>query len=275
MMNPTLKANAQTCSRASEQEGADAWLRDLDELAQRAGRLFKKPFGAFESRGHAYALPRYIYLGQRGGGDPIRLGIFAAIHGDEPQGALAISQLARALEQNPELGQGYALYLYPVCNPTGLEDGTRHSRTGKDLNREFWRNSPEPEVRSLETEIWTHAFHGIINLHSDDTSDGLYGFVNGEVLARYLVEPALQAAEEFLPRNTRRKIDGFPAHRGVIGECYPGVLQAPAGLVQPPFEITLETPHTAPLELQVLAFRAALSSILVEYRQLMAIAQNI
>jgi hypothetical protein len=127
----------------------------------------------------------------------------------------------------------------------------------------------------LETEIWTHAFDGIINLHSDDTSDGLYGYVAGAVMSENLLEPALREAEQFLPRNRRRQIDGFAARNGIITESYPGVLRAPGNLQRPPFEITLETPQKAPLHRQVEAFSAALQTILVEYRYLMAIAQNI
>jgi protein MpaA len=250
-------------------------LSRFDSLAAQSSYFFAKPFGELESAGQSYTLPRYIFLGPKGGGDLIRIGVFASIHGDEPQGALALLHLAAALDRDPELAKGYALFFYPVCNPTGFEDGTRLSRSGKDLNREFWKGSSEPEVQLLETEIWTHAFHGIINLHADDTSQGLYGFVNGTVLSQHLVEPALQAGEKFLPRNAGRRIDGFSADRGIIYECYHGVLQAPAGLHQPPFEITLETPHHAPLDLQINAFEAALKTILVQYRHLMAIAQGI
>jgi hypothetical protein len=214
-------------------------------------------------------------LGPKGGGDTIRIGIFAAIHGDEPEGALGLLKLLSLLERNPEIAQGYALFFYPVCNPTGFEDNTRHSRNGQDLNRQFWQNSPEPEVRFLETEIWTHAFHGILTLHSDDTSEGLYGFVNGSVLSENLLEPALRAAETFLPRNKRREIDGFQARQGIISQGYPGVLRSVPGLSTPPFEVTLETPQKMPLHLQAEAFAVALETILVEYRYLMAIAQNI
>jgi hypothetical protein len=143
------------------------------------------------------------------------------------------------------------------------------------LNREFWKDSREPEVQCLETEVWTHAFHGIINLHSDDTSHGVYGFVNGEVLSEHLLEPALKAAEAYLPRNHERQIDGFPADQGIIYQCYNNVLQAPAGLTQAPFEITLETPHHAAAELQLAAFGAALRTILAEYRSVVSIAQSI
>jgi hypothetical protein len=144
------------------------------------------------------------------------------------------------------------------------------------LNREFWKDSAEPEVRWLEKEIWAHAFDGIVTLHSDDTSDGLYGFVGGAVLSENLLEPALREAEKFLPRNDRRIIDGFPARKGIISDgCYPGVLKGLRGVARPPFEITFETPQKTSLHCQVEAVTAALQTILVEYRYLQAIAQNI
>lgn len=92
---------------------------------------------------------------------------------------VALTRFINELERNPEIAKGYALFIYPICNPTGFEDNTRHARSGKDLNREFWTSSTQPEIRYLESEIWTHAFDGIITLHSDDTSDGLYAFVSG------------------------------------------------------------------------------------------------
>ena len=258
-----------------ERRALDRVVAPLDAFAGNSSRLLSGSLGQFESVGQPYRLPRYVYLGPKGGGDTIRIGVFAAIHGDEPAGALALARFVSALEKTPEIAQGYALFLYPVCNPTGFEDQTRHSRSGKDLNREFWQQSAEPEVRFLESEICLHAFDGIITLHSDDTSDGLYGFVNGAVLSENLLEPALRAAEQYLPRNRRRIIDGFSAHQGIICDGYPGMLQSLPGLRRPPFEITLETPQQAPLQRQVAAFSAALQTILVEFRQLLAIAQNI
>jgi protein MpaA len=258
-----------------ERRALDRLLATLDQLAENSEHLFKKSFGCFASRGLSYTMPRYLFLGPKGGGETIRIGIFATIHGDEPEGALALTRFLAALEKNPEIAEGYCLFIYPVCNPTGFEDNTRQARSGKDLNREFWKGSGEPEVRLLETELWTHAFDGIITLHADDTSNGLYGFVAGAVLSENLLEPALREAEKYLPRNRQRHIDGFAARNGIVADCYEGVLKAPRELKRPPFEITLETPQKAPLHRQVEAFAAALQTILIEYRYLMAIAQNI
>ncbi len=218
---------------------------------------------------------RFIFEGPHGGGDPIRIGLFAGIHGDERAGAEALLSLAQALVGNPTIAEGYNLYFYPVCNPTGFDAGTRLSRSGKDLNREFWRESREPEVLVLEREIHEHRFHGLISLHSDDTSDGLYGFVRGAVLARSLLEPALKAAEKILPRNENAIIDGFPAERGIISECYEGILTSPPKLENSPFEIIFETPHHAPSEAQVQAFIVAILSILAEYRKFISFAADL
>jgi protein MpaA len=255
--------------------GVNRLLAALDQVAENSPRVISRSLGQFESAGRNYSLPRYVYLGPKSGGDVIRIGIFATIHGDEPEGALAVARFVSELEKNPDIAKGYALYIYPVCNPTGFEDNTRYARGGGDLNREFWRQSARPEVRFLESEILLHALNGIITLHSDDTSSGLYGFVSGAVLSEHLLEPALLAAEQFLPRNDDHIIDGFAAQRGIITDGYRGVLQGIPGLASPPFVITFETPQKSPLHLQVEAFTAALQTILIEYRYLMAIAQNI
>lgn len=269
------KSNKTAVKPPVAQRAIERLLAPFEKIAASSQYLLSKPFGEFENAGRSYKLSRYIFLGPEGGGDAIRIGIFATIHGDEPEGALALSRFVAALEQNPELAKGYILFIYPICNPTGFEDNTRHSRNGKDLNREFWKGSTEPEIRWLESEICLQGFDGIVTLHSDNTTHGIYGFVNGEVLSENLLEPALREAEQFLPRNRNRKIDGFPANKGIIYTCYEGVLRNITSLKPAPFEITFETPQDASLHRQVEAVHAGLQAILIEYRYLTAIAQNI
>ncbi len=223
-----------------------------------------------------YWLPRVVFRGENETGEPtIRLAIFAGIHGDEPAGVHAVVDLLRALEADPWFGRAYRIHIYPLCNPTGYEDGTRHSRGGLDLNREFWRGSLEPEVAIIERELLQHKFHGIISLHSDDTSDGLYGFVRGATLTKHLLEPALAAAEAALPVNQAAIIDGFHAVNGIIHTAYNGILTAPPGISPSPFEIILESPHHAPMDLQRRAFVLALTEILRHYRRMIAYAADI
>ena len=230
--------------------------------------------GSFESGGRTYSLPRLTFIGPNSS-EPIRIGIFAAIHGDEPAGALALAHLLSDLANDPQPAEGFLLQAYPFCNPTGFEDNTRCSRRGRDLNREFWRASMEPEVEILEHELRTGHFSGIIQLHADDTSEGIYGFVRGHTLTENLLRPALREASKILPRNVNATIDGFAARDGIIYDHYDGVLAAPSAMDPVPFEIILETPQRAPLNLQIEALVVALRTILGEYRRLISFAANI
>ena len=250
-------------------------LAPLERIAATSPNLVPNHDAKFEVNGESYKLPRYLFVGPRGGDAPIRVGIFAGIHGDEPEGVHALVQFIQLLEARPELAAGYYLSFYPVCNPTGLEDNTRHSRRGKDLNREFWRDSAEPEVKLLQAELQSRSFQGLISLHTDDTSAGFYGFAHGPLLTKSLVVPALAAAERFLPRDSRPVIDGFAARNGVIRHGYEGILSAPPKTRPRPFEIILETPATPPEYLKQLAFVAALQSILTEYNKFIAYAPNL
>ena len=250
----------------------------LDPVVARASNsasLLYKPLAPFDLNGTQYRIPRFIFLGPRGGAEPIRIGIFAAIHGDETATVSAVAKFLELLDQAPELARDFCLFVYPICNPSGFEDGTRFSRRGRDLNREFWNNSREPEVVALQLELCTHAFDGIISLHADDTTDGVYGFVNGETLTKSLIEPALNSAELFLPRNQQPLIDGFAAEKGIIREGYRGILSAPPEISPRPFELIFETPQLAPVALQEQAFIVALLSILAEYRKTVSFAANL
>jgi len=246
-------------------------------VRQRAGRskrLFCSPLVLAHGARGQLELSRFVFLGPHGGGDPIRIGNFAGIHGDEPVGTIATAKLIDLIDDSPELARGYHLFFYPICNPEGFAAGTRHSSSGKDLNREFWKDSSEPEVVLLEEEIRSRGFHGLISLHADDTSDGIYGFVRGAVLTRALLDPALAAAETVLPRNRNSIIDGFAAENGIISECYDGILTSPPELHPQPFEIIFETPQAAPLSRQADAVLVAVRTVLVEYQKFLAFAAN-
>jgi murein peptide amidase A len=272
-----LVTNQHTSAQSKERRSISDLLAPLQERAMHSPSLLDKPMSKFEIGGEDYSVPRFLFLGPQGGAEPIRIGIFAAIHGDEPATASGLVKFVELLDQLPvpELARDFCLFIYPVCNPTGYEDNTRTNRRGRDLNREFWNNSSEPEVQSLQTELYTHAFDGIISLHSDDTTDGVYGFVRGATLTKALVEPALQAAELFLPRNNQAVIDGFEARNGIIRHGYNGILSAPPKVNPRPFEIVFETPQLAPVALQEQAFTVALLSILSEYRKMISYAANL
>ena len=210
-----------------------------------------------------------------GSGPLLTVGVFAGIHGDEPAGTLAVQELAAWARRKPAELVGYALHLFPVCNPTGQRAGTRHSRTGLDLNREFWNGSDQPEVRSLEAELRAGRYDVIVALHEDATSDGIYGFAGGTAFSRRLLEPALTAAAAVWPRNMAPEIDGFPAENGIIGGGYRGMLSAPPEQRPRALEVVFKTPALASQPRRVAASILAVQAMLKSYRARLAHAGNL
>ncbi len=251
-------------------------LSRLDSLAGQGGALLRSTSaGEFVVGGERHEIPHYVFLGPLEGQSPIRLGIFAGLHGDEPAGPEALVVLLTGLLRDPSRARGYELHFYPVTNPTGYADGTRHNREGKDLNREFWRGSTQPEVRLLEAELRAQRFYGIISLHADDTCTGLYGYAHDRLLNEALLRPALAASERILPRDQRPMIDGWSATDGVINQCFCGVLAAPPEQRPQPFDVIFETPALEPLDVQAQAAAVALQTILDEYRGFIAQGQDL
>ncbi len=229
---------------------------------------------AAASDAHAVHMRKVVSCpGKRGQG--YKFGIFAGLHGDEEAGIHAVRELIQWAHSQPAALVDFELHFYPECNPTGIGQRTRHSHAGLDLNRQFWTGSTEPEIVFLESELRRERFHGIVQLHSDDTSHGVYGFVRGSLLSEHLLKPALARAAEFLPFNYNAIIDGFQAEHGIIRECYDGILSAPPDQHPQPLEIVFETPALAPLAQQVTATLEAVKTILAEYRQLQAYAADL
>ena len=139
MDSPTQIHSGKTSAAPIAKRSIAELLGPLNRLGRTSANVIAKPAGGFHLRGQNYELPRFVFLGPKAGDEPIRIGLFAAVHGHEKEGAHALVQFFTWLDQNPELATGYCLFAYPVCNPTGFEDGTRYSRRG-----------PRSEPRVLE-----------------------------------------------------------------------------------------------------------------------------
>jgi protein MpaA len=226
-------------------------LATLGKIAAQSPNLVAYHDASFNIDSEAYELPRYVFVGPKGGDIPIHIGIFAGLRGDKPEGSRAVIQFVKQLEANPELARGYCLSFYPLCNPTGFEDGTRFSRNGKDLNREFWKNSDEPEVQLLQAELISRSFQGIIALDTEDVDNGFYGYARGVALAKHILRqvPPIENEE--------------------------GALSVPPNVKNRPFEIALKTPATQPSYINEMSFIGALLMILAEYREFVSYAPNL
>ena len=272
---PTLLEPAANRSAVYRAAPLTTLLDAFRALSARHPELLGLTLSQIGEAGIGGPLVRYTWHGPRGGGERLKLGFFAGIHGDEPAGGWALLDFAESLLAQPELGEGFEFDFYPCVNPTGLERGTRLNAAGFDLNREFWRGSDQPEVRLLEPELARQLFDGIIALHADDTSDGLYGYARGKLLAEELLRPALAAASAVLPANHSEIIDGFRAERGLIRDCFCGVLAAPPEQRPQPFEIILETPALEPLAAQRAAAVLALHGLVSTYRRFISYAAGL
>lgn len=262
-------------SASSQKNRSEALIAEWESLAQKHRSLFASHLGPFALGERTFDFPRYVFRGPQTGSERARIGIFAAIHGDEPETAWGAFAFAQALIDNPSLAEGYDVYFYPLCNRWGYDAQSRYSSRGKDLNREFWQRSEEAEVLILEQELGAVRFDGLISLHTDDTSHGVYGFVSGTTLTRDLLRPALAAASAVIPLNQNETIDGFEASESMIFTGYSGILSAPEWQKPRPFEIVFETPHHYPRQDQIRAFRLALESMLSNFRTIQSFAQNI
>ncbi len=68
------------------------FLEPWNRRVTRSASLVSKPLGPFERAGQLHVLPRYLFVGPRSGTAPLRIGIFAGIHGDEA-GALTLQTI--------------------------------------------------------------------------------------------------------------------------------------------------------------------------------------
>ncbi|MEI7732845.1 MAG: hypothetical protein WCO56_24955 [Verrucomicrobiota bacterium] len=252
---------------------ADA-LVPLEQLAKTSESLLAQPLGGFTVDGQTYTVPRYVFIGPKGGGDPIRLGLFGGIHGDVAAGVHALSGLLAWLHINPELATDYYLFVYPLCNPTGYEDRSQHSRSGKDLDRESWSESKEPELQLLQAELSRQPFHGLVELHAQKNSPEFLGYTSSSTLAQHVLEPAISAAGHVLGQQSHRPANSKLSAGKIVNRTKPywrlARTKSPA-----PFEIRLEVPYLVEPQLQQEAFTVGLLTFLAEYKIFMAFAPNL
>jgi len=226
--------------------------------------------GSFERDGFQFSIDKYVCFGPREDDAERKvIGVFGGIHGDERAGTMTCFQLMQDFAARPEYLSGYELHVYPGCNPHGLLFG-RRSNGQVDLNRAFWQNSQEEEIRVLEEELRRQRHDGLISLHADADSSGIYGYAQGREISAHLLEPALRRASKIFPVNTSPIIDGFHSADGLIEDCFRGILSPPPQLRGWPFEIVFETPGRASLAQQADAGKAAVLAILDQYKAFLA-----
>ena len=250
-------------------------VHSLDEIALRSVNLVGKPLPEYECDGRSFYIPRYLFIGPKGGAEPIRVGLFAGTHGDDPEGTTALREFIERLELTPTMATGYCLFLYPLLNPSGYEAGTRETAAGIHIPSQIWKNTGSPEVLHLQSELWMHGFDGIISLKTDCAGSELGIAVGGPIFARHLLGEALQAAQDLLPQVVDSRPEALPKFRAQQLKEPNDLIRAAPGLKPRPFEIVITIPRKAPIFLQKAAVSLVLQTVLSEYRNFIAYGANI
>lgn len=267
-IRPGLPTHAPTHGRAAAEE----LLEILFDVSRQSESLMAARHPA-KAGGCDFEIPKFMLLGQRAGGTPMRIALFAGIddHGSL-DGIAAITRMLVQMELQPSLARDYALFAYPLVN--FFEYEAAETRI-EPFERRFAWERPDGDVSFFRSELRKWRFDGILTLRTDPRADGFRATVRSEVLAKEVVRPALDRVARVTPVNSR-PIKVRPGDmRARLADYVDGRLTAPPELRPYPFEAELFAPGDAPEELRIRSLFIAVHEILRNYRRLLAHAPNI
>lgn len=192
--------------------------------------------------------------------------ISAGMHGDEPAGPLALLEMMEA----GWFSGDFHWLVCPALNPGGLARGTRESREGMDLNRDYLLQQSleiSAHVRWLSRKPLPSLF---VSLHEDWETEGFYFYeINLGVDDQHRYASILGSVAPFFPAEPGPDIDGhevrapgwiFHCAEADLPDAWPeAIWLAKKGC---PLSFTLETPSQADLGERVRAHIAGLEGIL-------------
>jgi hypothetical protein len=223
--------------------------------------------------GCEFDIPKFMLLGQRGGGKPIRIALLAGIddHGSL-DGMAAIARLLIQTELNPSLARDYAIFAYPLVNR--FEYRQPESRLDP-FHRRYAADRADGDVRFFRSELRKWGFDCILILRTDPGEDSFHATVRSELLAKEVVRPALDNVKRVAPVNSR-PIKLRPADmRARAADAADGRLTPPPEIRPHPFEAELFAPGSVPRETRISSLFVATHEILRNYRRLIAYAADI
>lgn len=219
-----------------------------------------------------YEIPRFLLLGQRGGGKPISVGLFAGLDAHSVTTSLAVSRLLLQFELNPLLAKDYALFGYPIVNVEGFEPAPA---TRAEFEARFAAEDPEEDVLFFRSELEHWSFDGHIVLSIDPDGDGFHATSRSRVLAEEVIGPALETIATSLPVASQ-PVALRPADRhNRLADASRGEITSPVGVRLYPFEIEVFAPARLAAEQQITGLFLSIQEILWKYRRFISHGQNI
>lgn len=193
--------------------------------------------------------------------------ISAGVHGDEPA---PVAALIDWVEENAALVASANLVIAPLFNPHGLANNTRVDEVGVDLNRLF-HDTSHPLISAWQRAISGLRFPLALMLHEDYDAQGMYAYDVTRAL-QPVGNQILACSDKFIPRDSRRKIDGFPAKEGIItrrGRIPKGLTGWPEALVvfrdHSDMVLTIESPSEFSLHSRVAAQKSIIDHAVRKY----------
>jgi hypothetical protein len=142
-----------------------------------------------------------------------QLYLSAGIHGDEPAGTEGLYAWAN---KNWKILSKIPVVIYPCLNPWGLMENSRFTSKGKDLNRQ-WDKGEDASITEIMKRTSGAQFSLAVNLHEDYDAHGIYLYEPPTGKKRDdLASQILDSGSEYIPIDSRKKIEGRWARGGII-----------------------------------------------------------
>jgi len=220
-----------------------------------------------------FDIPKFMLLGQRGGGKPIRIGLFAGVddHGSL-DGIAAVTRLLLQMELQPALAKDYALFAYPLVN---VFEYRRPESRIDSFDRRFAAERADGDVRFFRTELRKWRFDALLTLRTDPNAAGFRATVRSELLAKEVIRPALERVERAVPLHSQPVRLRPSDIKTRLADYSDGRLTPPPELRPYPFEAELFAPGQVSGEARVQSLFIAVLEILRSYRRMLAHASDI
>lgn len=256
-----LEKVAPATDRAGVPDGVEQRLKRLHDLAGQAGHLlaFSTALGsAVDNGGRHHRFSHFVHWPENLH-ESLRLAVLAGFGRHDLPATRALIAFTEQLAQQPGLGVGLNLSLFPLVNVLGLLGGAEE----RDLAGEHWGRSTAPEIEFLSRDARLRGYQGFVRVTT--TADAL---PNVRVRTSASVPEHQTTLELFTPADFQPWAASFQTI--APGTAASGPLSIADDLPFAPFEVEFLLPYDWPQAQADLVLRDLLQRLIACYRALAA-----